>query len=145
MDKVTIKIEGFEELKNNCKQLVRELDMVGKNILIGEADHLVRVMKQKCPKDEHKIENAITKRIWKNKLGVIGIVIGVEGGHPEFVKGGGENQSYYPASQEYGWEYPKGVYHAPHPYIRPAFDENERRIKNRLRNAYKQVIDRVGK
>jgi len=140
MDKVKIKIEGFEELKNNCKHLIRELDMVSKNILIEEADKLVRVMKMKCPKDEHKIENAITKRIWKNELGIIGIVVGVEGGHPEFQVG---REKYYPASQEYGWEYPKGVYHAPHPYIRPAFDENESRIKNRLRNAYKKVIERV--
>ena len=82
------------------------------------------------------------KKIWKNEEGVIGIVVGVEGGHPEFNVGRGK---YYPASQEYGWEHPKGVFHPPHPYIRPTFDENEGKIKKRLRQGYKVVINRAGK
>jgi HK97 gp10 family phage protein len=100
----------------------------------------VRVMREKAPKDKHYLEQALSKRIWKNEDGVIGIVVGVEGGHPEFYRGKG----YYPASQEYGWEYPKGVFHPPHPYVRPAFDENQARIIHRLQDEYRKVIERVG-
>jgi HK97 gp10 family phage protein len=139
--KVTVKIEGLEQLKKNIANLTSELEREGKQTLTAEADRLVRVMRQKAPKDRHNLERAISKRIWKDKEGVIGIVAGVEGGHPEFHS----NKGYYPASQEYGWEYPKGVFHPPHPYIRPAFDENKARMRNRLRDAYKRVIERTGR
>jgi HK97 gp10 family phage protein len=139
--KVTVKILGFEQLKKNISRLISDLDGEGKQTLTAEADRLVRVMRQKAPKDKHRLERAISKRIWKDKEGVIGIVAGVEGGHPEFYS----NKGYYPASQEYGWEYPKGVFHPPHPYIRPAFDENKARMRNRLRDAYKRVIERAGR
>ena len=141
MAKVTVKITGFEQLKKKMSQLELELVREGKQILTAEADRLVRVMSQKAPKDKHRLEQAISKRVWKDKKNVIGIVAGVEGGHPEFYSAKG----YYPASQEYGWEYPKGVFHPPHPYIRPAFDENKTRIKNKLRDAYKRVMERAGK
>ena len=141
MAKVTVKIEGFEELKQNMAKLVKDLDAAGKKVLTEEADRLVRVMKEKAPKDKHHLERAISKRTWKNEEGVIGIVAGVEGGHPEFYS----KKGYYPASQEYGWEHPKGEYHPPQPYIRPAFDENKNRIRNNLKKAYQQVIQRAGK
>jgi HK97 gp10 family phage protein len=141
MAKVTVKIQGLEQLKKNIANLTSDLDKEGKQTLTAEADRLVRVMRQKAPKDKHRLERAISKRIWKEKEGVIGIVAGVEGGHPEFHSAKG----YYPASQEYGWEYPKGVFHPPHPYIRPAFDENKARMRNRLRDAYKRAIERAGR
>jgi HK97 gp10 family phage protein len=141
--KGTIKVEitGLEDIEHKSLKLVREVNRVNSQGIVQEADNLVRVMRQKAPKDEHKLERAINKRIWKKKRNVVGVVVGVEGGHPEFRS----KKGYYPASQEYGWEYPKGVFHPPHPYIRPTFDENQARIKIRLQDAYKQVIERAGR
>ena len=87
-------------------------------------------------------------RIWKDTAGVIGIVVGMRGGRKEPVEEfrvGKDKKAYYPASQEYGWEYPKGVHHPPQPYIRPSFDENKNAIRNNLKKAYKQVIERAGR
>ena len=141
--KGTIKVEitGFEDIEHKSLKLVREVNRVNNQGIVQEADNLVRVMRQKAPKDEHNLERAINKRIWKKKRNVVGVVVGVEGGHPEFRS----KKGYYPASQECGWEYPKGVYHPPHPYIRPTFDEHQSGIKMRLQDAYKRVIERVGK
>lgn len=146
--KSMIKIQGIEQLMKNSKNLAIELDRTNRNVFNQEADKLVRVMKGKAPQDKGNIRDAIRKKIWKDENGVIGIVVGItkesSEGHPEF-QVGKDKKSYYPASQEYGWEYPKGVFHKPHPYVRPAFDKNVNRIRTRVRKEYKGVIDRAGK
>jgi len=145
--KSMVKVQGIEQLIKNIKNLSVELDRTNKNVFNQEADKLVRVMKGKAPQDKGNIRDAIRKKIWKDENGVIGIVVGItkesSEKHPEF-QVGKDKKSYYPASQEYGWEYPKGVFHKPHPYVRPAFDENVNQVKAKVKKEYKGVIDRAG-
>lgn len=136
-----VRLQGTEELKKNSFMLQVALSAVNRNTVIEEAEKLQRVMAAKAPERTGLLARSITTRIWKDKEGVTGVVVGVEGGHPEFYGGKG----YYPASQEYGWEYPKGVHHPPHPYVRPAFDENKNGIRNKLKKEYKGVIERAGR
>ncbi len=140
--KSNIRVLGIKELAKKIEGLTADLARENRRVIKREADEIKKIMKDKAPKDEHKLENAITARTWKDGDGVTGVVIGVEGGHPEFY-GGKENKSYYPASQEYGWEYPEGVHHPPQPYIRPAFDERAPKARANIRKAYKNVIERV--
>ena len=146
--KSMVKVKGIEELKKNIENLVVDLGKQNRRVFNREADKLLRIMKSKAPKDKLNIVDAIRKKTWKDEEGVIGIVIGItkEGAkaHPEFSVGKGD-KSYYPASQEYGWEHPKGVFHKARPYIRPTFDENVNGLKIRVRKEYKGVIDRAGK
>ena len=139
-----VRIEGIQELLRKNKNLSTELASSNRSVVIQEAENLKRVMIAKAPKQTGLLSRSIDKRIWKDEKGVMGIVVGVRGGVEEF-RVGERNKAYYPASQEYGWEYPKGVHHPPHPYIRPAFDENKNAIRNNLKKAYKQVIERAGR
>jgi len=143
-----VRIEGFQELLRKNQNLSMELAAVNRSIVIKEAENIKRVMIAKAPKKTGLLVRNIGIRIWKDTAGVTGIVIGVQGGKKEPVEEfrvGKDKKAYYPASQEYGWEYPKGTYHPPQPYIRPSFDENKNAIRNNLKKAYKQVIERAGK
>ena len=144
MARGSVRIEGVQELLRKNQNLSMELAIMNRSVVIKEAENLKRVMIAKAPKRKGLLSRSIGIRIWKDTAGVIGIVIGVKGEIDEFRVGEG-GKAYYPASQEYGWEYPKGVHHPPQPYIRPSFDENKNAIRNNLKKAYKQVIERAGK
>ncbi|GEM_PF-2093385 len=141
--KSSVKVVGIEKLAKRIAGLTAELASKNSAVVKREAREVERVMKAKAPKDEWDLVNAITTRTWKDRDGVTGVVVGVEGGHPEFY-GGKDDKSYYPASQEYGWEYPEGVHHPPQPYIRPAFDERAPIARRNIRNTYKSVIKKAG-
>ena len=141
--KSSVKVLGIEKLAKRIANLAADLASKNRAVVKREAGEIMRVMKAKAPKHEHKLEKAITTRTWKDRDGVTGVVVGVEGGHPEFY-GGTDNKSYYPASQEFGWENPEGVHHPPQPYIRPAFDERAPIAKRNIRNTYNSVIEKAG-
>ena len=138
---VSVEVKGFDELIQKNRKLGKELATANRKVLNQEADHLQRVMVAKAPKGTGLLSQNIGKRIWKDKGGVTGIVVGVKGEVPKFKVGKG-GKAYYPASQEYGWEYPKGVHHPPQPFVRPAFDENVGRMKNNIARAYKKILDK---
>ena len=141
MGKVGVELKGYEKLVANNRKLQKELKEANRRVIIQEANNLQRVMVAKAPKDSELLSQSITKRVWKDKGGVIGVVVGVKGGVEEFRVGKGK-KAYYPASQEYGWEYPKGVHHPPQPFIRPAFDENVGRMKSNIIQTFRKVINR---
>ena len=136
-----LKIEGLEKLVANNEAVANELARQSRKVIIDEADKMVSGMKSRAPRRTGALEMAIKKRIWKDKHGITGAVVGIEADHPEFKVGRG-GKYYYPASQEYGWTVGR-VHYPGQPYMRPTFEERRLVIRNRLRNTMKSVVDRV--
>ena len=136
-----LRIEGLEKLVANSVAVGNELARESRKVIIQEADKMVSGMKSRAPRRTGALERAIKKRIWKDKHGITGAVVGIEADHPEFKVGRG-GKYYYPASQEYGWTVGR-VHYPGQPYMRPTFDERKPIIRNRLRNTMKSVVDRV--
>jgi HK97 gp10 family phage protein len=131
-----IKVEGLAQLRKNSATLSLELNKENRKALADEARTLRNLMRSKTPVKTGALRQAIATKKWKDKDGVTGWVVGItkESDRPEFHKG----KSYYPASQEYGTSF-----HPAHPYIRPSWDERKNKIRTRLRNTYKKVIDKA--
>jgi len=134
----SIEVKGLKKLLKNSKGLADDLATEGRRVVISESNKMLDEMQRRAPKRTRVLEGAIKKRIWKDKHGITGMVIGVEGGHPEFTKG----KSYYPASQEYGWT-AYGIHHPGTPYIRPTFDNRAPGAKAKIRQKMKEVIDKA--
>ena len=135
-----LKVTGLEKLVANNQALADTLARESRIVIIDEANKLVATIKSRVPVRTGALRDAIKKRVWMDKQGVTGAVVGITAGsdRPEFHKG----KSYYPASQEYGWTV--GRMHLPgQPYIRPSFDERKPVIKTRLQSTMKKIVDGV--
>lgn len=135
-----IEIQGIREILAKNKELNEKLDRQTKRKISMEAGNLVSDMKKRVPIKEGILRDSIKAKIWKDETGVIGIVAGPKD-RSEF-RVGKDKKSYYPASQEYGWT-AKGRHYTGHPFIRPAFQYNKHKIKNKIGMLWKTIIEGV--
>ncbi len=134
-----IRIEGIEELFEKLDGLV---DTSKLENALGKACAVVeRSAKQKAPKGTGELRRSITSKVIPSGDGAVGIVFTpleyapyIEFGTGLFAEEGGR--------KDVPWNYQddKGEWHStsgmkPHPYMRPALNENREQIKRILKEA----------
>ena len=134
-----IRIDGLEEV---VEMLDKAFDPNKLTAALGKACALVeRSAKEKAPKGTGELRRSITSKIEKDGTDPVGIVYTpleyapyVEFGTGLFAEEGGR--------QDVPWHYQddKGEWHStsgmkPHPYMRPALNENRENIKRLLKEA----------
>jgi hypothetical protein len=146
-----LEIKGIKQLRRNAKWLFEEMADSSRKYLVNEGRRLSTIMRNKAPKDKMNLANAIVSKTWRDKRGVIGIVVGIthesNREHPEFSgtikKPKGKRKTYYyPAAQEYGWS-AHGKDNPGTPYVRPTFDENSGRINTMIETIFKSKLNKV--
>jgi HK97 gp10 family phage protein len=134
-----IRIDGIDEVNEKLKGLI---DIQKLTASMGKACALVeRSAKQKAPKGTGELRRSITSKVELEGTNPIGVVFTpleyapyVEFGTGLFAELGGR--------QDVPWSYQddKGEWHStsgmkPHPYMRPALNENRENIKRILKEA----------
>ena len=134
-----IRIEGIEELNEKLNGLI---DTQKLEKALGRACALVeRSAKQKAPKGTGELRRSITSKVMNEGTSPVGIVFTpleyapyIEFGTGLFAEEGGR--------QDVPWHYQddKGEWHStsgmhPHPFLRPALNENREQIKRILEEA----------
>jgi HK97 gp10 family phage protein len=143
---VTVKIEGLKELATALKQLPKATSRnVQRRVLLKRAEPLVATAKALAPVRTARLRDSIiatTKRpkgrksaaaqAFGKKRGMGGTVAEARAASKEageslievFVGPGRVRQAI---AQEFGWAF-GGVFHAPHPYMRQAWDQHKASI-----------------
>ena len=134
-----IRIEGLEEVLENLEGLIDEQKLKS---ALGKACAVVeRSAKQKAPKDTGELRRSITSKVEKEGNGAVGIVFTpleyapyVEFGTGLFAENGGRKDVPWNSQDDKGeWHSTSGM--KPHPYLRPALNENREQIKRILKEA----------
>lgn len=135
MASADIKIEGLEELEVKLEGLV---DTAKLEWALGRACALVeRSAKQKAPKGTGELRRSITSKV-ENGVGVVFTPLEyapyVEFGTGLFAENGGRTDVPWNYQDDKGeWHSTSGMH--PHPYMRPALNENREEIKRILKEA----------
>lgn len=128
-----IEFEGLDEI---TKKMARLLDEAKVNKALGKACALVeRTAKQKAPKGDGALRNSITSTVG-NYEGIVHTPLEyapyVEFGTGLFAEVSGRTDVPWSYQDEEGnWHTTSGMH--PHPYMRPALEENRESIKRVLK------------
>jgi HK97 gp10 family phage protein len=134
-----IRIEGIDELFERLDGLVDDTKL---HRAMGKACAIVeRAAKQKAPKGVGDLRRFISSRIEDTPDGAVGVVFSpleyapyVEFGTGLFAEEGGRTDVPWHYQDEKGeWHSTSGM--KPHPYMRPALNENRENIKRILGEA----------
>ena len=135
-----IRIEGLEEVFDNLDALV---DIQKLEAALGRACALVeRSTKQKAPKDSGELRRSITSKVERvGDEGAVGVVFTpleyapyIEFGTGLFAENGGRQDVPWNYQDDEGeWHSTSGLH--PHPYMRPALNENREQIKRIIEGA----------
>lgn len=134
-----ISFEGLDELLDTLDGMVDEAQY---RKAMGKACALVeRAAKKKCPKGTGELRRSITSKIEGDGLGIKGIVYTpleyapyVEYGTGLFAESGGRQDVPWHYQDDAGeWHSTSGMH--PHPYMRPALNENRQEINRIFREA----------
>ena len=136
MSNSSIQFEGLEEILDSFGDMVSQHRV--ENALFKACAVVERAAKIKAPKGSGELRRSITSKVEDNK-GIVYTPLEyapyVEYGTGLFAENGGR--------QDVPWIYKdeKGNYHAtkgmhPHPYMRPALDENRDRILRILKEGF---------
>lgn len=132
-----IRIEGLEEVLENLDGLI---DARKLQASVGRACALVeRSAKQKAPKGSGELRRSITSKVEKEGNDAVGTVFTpleyapyVEFGTGLFAESGGRKDVPWNYQDDEGeWHSTSGMH--PHPYMRPALNENREQIKRIIR------------
>ena len=127
-----IKFEGIEEVLDSIDSLA---DLEGLQSALGEACAVVEASaKQKAPKDTGALARSITSKI-EDTEGIIFTPLEyapyVEYGTGLFAEEGGRNTPWTYKDDKGEWHRTSGQ--KPHPFMRPALEENREKIINILK------------
>ena len=127
-----IKFEGLEEVLNSIDSLA---DLEGLQSALGKACAVVEASaKQKAPKDTGALARSITSKI-EDTEGIIFTPLEyapyVEYGTGLFAEEGGRNTPWTYKDDKGEWHRTSGQ--KPHPFMRPALEENREKIINILK------------
>lgn len=134
---IDVKVEGMEEVLENLDGLI---DVNKLAAAIGRACALVeRSAKQKAPKGTGELRRSITSKVERDGKDAIGTVFTpleyapyVEFGTGLFAEEGGRTDVPWCYQDDEGeWHSTSGM--KPHPYMRPALNENREEIKRIIR------------
>lgn len=135
----TIKLEGLEEVFEELDGLLDERQL---KQALGKACALVeRSAKQKAPKGTGELRRSITSKVEVDGNEVRGVVFTpleyapyVEFGTGLFAEEGGRKDvPWHYQDDEGNWHSTSGQH--PHPYMRPALNENRENVKRILKEA----------
>ena len=139
MASADIRIEGLEELEEKLEGLV---DITRLESALGRACALVeRSAKQNAPKGTGELRRSITSKVDREGDNAVGVVFTpleyapyVEFGTGLFAENGGRKDVPWNYQDDEGeWHSTSGMH--PHPYMRPALNENREEIKRILKEA----------
>ena len=127
-----IKFEGIEEVLDSIDSLA---DLEGLQSALGKACAVVEASaKQKAPKDTGALARSITSKI-EDTEGIIFTPLEyapyVEYGTGLFAEEGGRSTPWVYKDDKGEWHRPSGQ--KPHPFMRPALEENREKIINILK------------
>ena len=127
-----IKFEGIEEVLDSIDSLA---DLEGLQSAFGKACAVVEASaKQKAPKDTGALARSITSKI-ENTEGIIFTPLEyapyVEYGTGLFAEEGGRSTPWFYKDDKGEWHRTSGQ--KPHPFMRPALEENREKIINILK------------
>ena len=127
-----IEFEGLEEVLNSIDSLA---DLEGLQSALGKACAVVEASaKQKAPKDTGALARSITSKI-EDTEGIIFTPLEyapyVEYGTGLFAEEGGRNTPWIYKDDKGEWHKTSGQ--KPHPFMRPALEENREKIINILK------------
>jgi HK97 gp10 family phage protein len=134
-----IRIEGLEEVLENLEGAIDEQKLKS---ALGKACAVVeRSAKQKAPKGTGELRRSITSKVEGAGTDAVGIVFTpleyapyVEFGTGLFAEEGGRTDVPWCYQDDEGeWHSTSGM--KPHPYMRPALNENREQIKRILKEA----------
>lgn len=137
---MSIRVEGIDEV---MKKLNKLADAERAKQAVGKACALVeRSAKQKAPKGTGALRNSITSEVRDGAAGIEGVVFTpleyapyVEYGTGLFAEEGNGRKDvpWCYQDDEGNWHSTSGMH--PHPYMRPALDENREQILKILKEA----------
>lgn len=128
----TIRIEGVEEAVEALSQVINDRAI---EMALGKACALVeRSAKQKAPKGTGELRNSITSKVERDGGDLVGVVFTpleyapyVEFGTGLFAEKGGRTDVPWCYQDDEGeWHSTSGMH--PHPFMRPALNENREKI-----------------
>ena len=135
-----IKIDGIEELSQKLSGIVDEGYL---HYFVGQACVLVeRTAKQNAPIDNGTLRRSITSKVVQDGGDIVGIVYTplewapyVEFGTGLFAENGNgrKNVPWHYQDDKGEWYSTSGMH--PHPFMRPALDENRQKIVRMLKEA----------
>lgn len=133
---VNIKFENLEEVLKTIEELSQAKGLenaMGKSCALVEAS-----AKKKAPKDTGALRRSITSKVEKKTDEIEGVVYTpleyapyVEYGTGLFAEKGGRTSEWYYEDDEGVWHKTSGQH--PHPYMRPALNDNRERILNNIK------------
>lgn len=138
---MSIKIEGIEKLEEHLEQIT---DAEGMRRAVGLACELVvDAAKEKAPKDTGALRRSIQSKVDAGGNSIVGTVFTpleyapyVEfGTGKEAEKGGRSDVPWRYQDEDGNWHTTSGQ--KPHPFMRPAINENRQKIKSILKEGMK--------
>lgn len=130
---VEIKVENLNELVNKIESLANTDNLTG---ALGKAAAIVEASaKKKAPKGDGTLRNSISSRVEGND-GIVFTTLEyapyVEYGTGLFAEGGNGRKDvpWHYQDEEGNWHTTSGM--KPHPYMRPALEENQTKILKTL-------------
>jgi len=132
----TLKIDGVADLQKAFEEKRKEIE----EVIIKDLDEGADVIKTSAKSKVHSISGALKDSINRNKVlnhgGKIDVYIGVDV-NQKFTPSG-----LYGIAVEKGHAVEKGTSKVPaHPFLRPAFDENKKQIKDKIESDIKEVVN----
>lgn len=116
-----VKIEGLDKLQEKLQKLEGKIREGVVKALDDSALAVLRSAQIKCPVDTGNLRASLTKEVNKENLyAVVGTSV------------------YYAPYQEYGTRRTK-----PHPYLRPAYEENRKDINANIKQAVLEAIKKL--
>lgn len=136
---MSIRLEGIEEVLNSLDNLLDNDKLekaMGTACAAVEAD-----AKKKAPKDTGALRRSITSKVENDGVNIVGVVYTpleyapyIEYGTGLFAEEGGRQNTPWSYEDDKGeWHSTSGI--KPHPYMRPALNDNREKVLNILKEA----------
>lgn len=132
-----LRLTGLDELDKALDKVERRFDKAVAVAVSKGAAIVQKAAKENIHDVTGELKKHVKRRIWKREPGFVGIVIG-----PAFPGATSQQRSYYGEWLEKGHEMEHGTSTVPpHPWLRPALDNNEARIQAEMAKVFKQAVE----
>jgi HK97 gp10 family phage protein len=141
VDAVRIKVDGLQALGAKLQELSEEMSTkIARGATAAAAGVVKKSAQQKAPKRTGNLaKNIITKRLGKSQTTLTSEhIVTVRRKRTKAQKAAGEESAYYGKFVEFG-----SIHNTPHPYLRPAFDENVSQAIDTMKTVIADKIARV--